>query len=53
MKGGDSVGNKNYLLKLPAGLHRETKMQAASEGVTFNELVIKAIELYLKKKGGQ
>ena len=51
MKGGDLVSKKTYLLKLSEVLHREIKMQAASEGITFNDLVLKAVEIYLKKKG--
>ena len=38
------------LRDIPDDLHRKTKAQAALEGITIKELVIKAIEEYLKKK---
>ncbi|MFH2074494.1 MAG: 3-hydroxyacyl-CoA dehydrogenase [Pseudomonadota bacterium] len=37
----------------PDELHRETKAKAALEGITLRELIIKAVEAYLKKKGGK
>ena len=38
------------LRDFPDNLHRRTKAQAAMEGITLKELVIKALEEYLKKK---
>jgi predicted HicB family RNase H-like nuclease len=39
----------------PDNLHREAKSKAALEGITLKELIIKAVEEYLKagKKGGK
>ena len=37
----------------PDDLHREIKIQAAIEGVSMKDLIIKALQEYLKKKGGQ
>jgi hypothetical protein len=34
----------------PDTLHREAKSKAALEGITLKELIIKAVEEYLKKK---
>ena len=38
------------LRDVPEDLHRKAKATAAMEGMTLKELVIKAIEEYLKKK---
>ena len=38
------------LRDMPDGLHRRAKAAAAMEGITLKELVIKALEQYLKKK---
>ena len=38
------------LRDIPEDLHRKAKATAAMEGMTLKELVIKAIEEYLKKK---
>lgn len=43
------------LRKMEDGLHRRAKIQAATEGITLQALITKAIEEYLKragKKGG-
>jgi predicted HicB family RNase H-like nuclease len=40
------------LRDVPDDLHRKAKAEAAMEGVTLKELVIKALEEYLKKKKG-
>ena len=39
----------------PDELHREAKIRAAQEGIALRELIIKAVEAYLKadKKGGK
>lgn len=38
----------------PDDLHRQTKIQAAVEGVSMKDLIIKALEEYFKKqKGGK
>jgi predicted HicB family RNase H-like nuclease len=46
-----------YLIDFPEDLHRDAKVRAAQDGVTLKELIIKAVEQYLKaakgkKKGG-
>ena len=41
------------LRDIPEDLHRKAKAAAALEGITLKELVIKAIEEYLKKKKGR
>ena len=43
------------LRDFPDTLHREAKAKAALEGITLKELIIKAVEAYLKagKKGGK
>ena len=43
------------LREFPDELHREAKAKAALEGITLKELIIKAVEAYLKadKKGGR
>jgi predicted HicB family RNase H-like nuclease len=41
------------LRDIPDDLHRRTKAQAAMEGITIKELVIKALKEYLKKKKGR
>ena len=38
------------LRDFPDDLHRKTKAKAAMEGITLKQLVIKALEEYLKKK---
>ena len=37
------------LRDFPDTLHREAKSKAALEGITLKDLIIKAVELYLKK----
>jgi len=41
-----------YVREFPADLHKRAKMQALEEDMTLRELIIKAVEAYLKKKGG-
>ena len=41
------------LRDFPDQLHREAKAKAALEGITLKDLIIKAVEAYLKKKGGK
>ena len=41
-----------YLRDFPADLHKRAKIQAAKEETTLKAIVIKALEEYLKKKGG-
>ena len=40
------------LRDFPDDLHRRAKAKAAMEGISLKALVIKALEEYLKKKGG-
>jgi predicted HicB family RNase H-like nuclease len=43
-----------YLIRdFPNELHKKAKIRAAEEEITLQELIIKAVELYLKKKGGK
>lgn len=44
---------KRYLLKMTDELHRKAKMQAVNERITLNDLILKALEKYLSKKGGK
>jgi len=37
----------------PDELHRQMKIQAAVEGTSMKDLIIKAVEKYLSKKGGK
>jgi len=44
------------LRDIPVDLHKELKIQAVREGITLKELMLKALEEYLKsvmKKGGK
>ena len=43
------------LRDFPEQLHREAKAKAALEGISLKELIIRAVEAYLKagKKGGK
>ena len=36
---------------IPEALHKRIKLQAVSEGRTMQELILEAVEAYLKKKG--
>ena len=41
-----------YLLRdIPDDLHKELKIQAVREGITLKELMLRALEEYLKKRG--
>lgn len=40
---------KSLTVHLPADLHKQAKMQAASEGVKIRELVIRALQAELKR----
>ena len=41
-----------YLIRdFPNDLHKEAKIRAIQEGITLKDLIIRAIEEYLKKKG--
>ena len=43
-----------YLLRdFPDELHKEAKIRAIQEGITLKDLIIRAIEEYLKEKGGK
>jgi len=46
---------KQYMMDFPDELHKEAKVRAAQEGITLKDLIIKAVEAYLKagKKGGK
>jgi predicted HicB family RNase H-like nuclease len=41
------------LRDFPETLHRDAKARAAFEGISLKDLIIRAVELYLKKKGGE
>jgi predicted HicB family RNase H-like nuclease len=50
------VSNEYLLRDIPVDLHKELKIQAVREGITLKELMLKALEEYLKsvmKKGGK
>jgi predicted HicB family RNase H-like nuclease len=40
-----------YVRDFPKDLHKRAKMKALEEDMTLRELIIKAVENYLKKKG--
>ena len=40
-----------YVRDFPEDLHKRAKMKALEEDMTLRELIIKAVENYLKKKG--
>ena len=42
-----------YVRDFPEDLHKKAKMKALKEDMTLRELIIKAVENYLKKKGGK
>jgi hypothetical protein len=45
---------KAYQMKsFPADLHREVRIQAAVEGMTMKELIIKALREYLARQKGR
>ena len=45
---------KQYMMDFPDALHRDAKIRAAQEGITLKEIIIRAVEAYLKtKKGGK
>ena len=48
-KGGDKVAVMN-LRDFPEELQRRAKAAAAMQGITLKQLVVKALEEYLKKK---
>lgn len=47
------MGDKKYMLKLTEETHKRAKAQAAMEGISLNDFIVKAIEAYLEKKGGK
>jgi hypothetical protein len=50
------MSNEYLLRDIPVDLHKELKIQAVREGITLKELMLKALEEYLKsvkKKGGK
>ena len=40
-----------YLREFPEDLHRKVKAEAAMKGITMKELVVRALEAYLKEGG--
>ena len=54
-QGGDAMAKEIKVIQMrnfPADLHKRAKIQAAKEETTLKEIVIKALEQYLKKVGG-
>jgi len=54
-QGGDVVAKEIKVIQMrnfPADLHKRAKIQAAKEETTLKQIVIKALEQYLKKVGG-
>jgi hypothetical protein len=50
------MSNEYLLRDIPLDLHKELKIQAVREGITLKDLMLKALEKYLKsvmKKGGK
>ena len=50
------MSNEYLLRDIPVDLHKELKIQAVREGITLKDLMLKALEDYLKsvkKKGGR
>ena len=50
------MSNEYLLRDIPLDLHKELKIQAVREGITLKDLMLKALEEYLKsvkKKGGR
>ncbi len=47
--GGDTVATI-YIRSFPEGLHRKAKAEAALMGISLKELIIRALEEYLKKR---
>ena len=46
----------DYILRYDDELHKRAKIRAVEEGITLKDLIIKALEVYLKtskKKGGK
>jgi len=52
MKGGNDMAKAIIIRNFPGDLHHRAKVQAAKEATTLKEIVIKALEQYLKKVGG-
>jgi predicted HicB family RNase H-like nuclease len=54
MKGGIAVAEdlKQLKVNVPPELHKRVKTFAAQKELTIQQLVITALEQYLKKKGG-
>ena len=42
-----------FVREFPDDLHRDAKVRAAQEGITLKDLIIKAVEEYLRKKGAK
>jgi plasmid stability protein len=42
-----------FVREFPDDLHRDAKVRAAKEGITLKDLIIKAVEEYLRKKGAK
>lgn len=42
-----------YIRDFPEDLHRKVKSEAALRGMSMKDLVVKALEDYLKRKGGE
>ena len=52
IKGGEAMTEKAINLRgVSEALHKRIKLQAVSEGRTMQELILEAVEAYLKKKG--
>ena len=51
VQGGERMAVIN-IREVPDDLHTRVKVQAAKERITLRELVIRALEEYLKKVGG-
>ena len=45
------MDKKKFTLFLSPNLHKQIKLRAAEEEIPMNELILKAVEIYLKKGG--
>ena len=42
---------KKFMVFLDTKLHKEIKLKAVEKGVSMNDLIIKAVKVYLEKGG--
>ena len=42
---------KKFMVFFDADLHKQIKLKAVEKGISMNDLIIKAVEIYLEKGG--